>query len=284
MWVIYTIAATLLLSLSTIFAKCGSRRADASVITTLRTLITTACMWAFILINNIYVRFPALNSKSFLYLIISGIVMTGALYCYHISLKSGDVTRVSALEKLSTVLLIIAAIFLYKQTSLYYIRIICTVLIAVGIIIVVTKKSRSNSQWLLFGILSAICTVVAYILATTNIYLGSNLLTLTFLMTISLILALIIMFIRGIQKGISRIPFSEILFIILSGLSAGAAWYCFRNAYYIGNTNTVIAITSMTVATSATLAALFLKEKVSWKSICGILFIITGILMYIFMI
>lgn len=284
MWVIYTIASTLLLSLSTVFAKCGSRRADASVITTLRTLITTACMWAFILINNVNVHFPALNSKSFLYLIISGIIMTGALYCYHISLKNGDVTRVSALEKLSTVLFIIASIFLYKQTSLYYIRIICTVLIAVGIIIVVTKKSRSSAQWLLFGIISAICVTVTYILATTNIYLGSNLLTLTFLMTISLILSLVIMFIRGIQKGISRIPFSEIMFIILSGLSAGAAWYCFRTAYYIGNTNTVIAITSMTVATSATLAALFLKDKVSWKSICGILFIITGILMYIFMI
>lgn len=282
MWVLYTIAATILLSLSTVFARCGSKKADATVITALRTLITVSCMWIFILTNNINVYFPTLNSKSFLYIILAGLTMSASLLCFHISLKHSDVTRATALSKLSALLTIAAAIFVHSKTSTYYVRIICIAIIAVGIILVIAKKSRSQLTWLLTGIVSAIAATATYFLATTGISSKSNLLTLTFLLTIVLIISLIAVFVRGIRHGIRSIPFGEILFIILSGLCAGAAWYCFRNAYYVGNTNTVLAITSMTVATSAALASLFLKEKVSWKAICGILLIIVGLLLSIF--
>lgn len=158
------------------------------------------------------------------------------------------------------------------------------VLIAVGIILVVTKKTRSGGvKWLLYGILSSLAAFAAYILSDKNSATDSTV-SLALMLTVVLVISLIAVFIRGLQRGISRIPVSEFMFIILSGITAGLAWLCFRAAYYSGSHDTVIAVTSMSVAVSAALAALFLKEKVSWKAVCGLLLIITGTLMYVFMI
>ena len=284
MWVLYTIAATLALSLSVVFAKCGSKKADSSVITALRTLVVVIFMWVFIFVNDLDAYIPVIGGTSFLYLILSGLALFGAILCYHISLRSGSVTGVSALEKLTTVLMI-AAIFISKYTADYYIQIICIVLIAVGIILVITKRARSGgSKWILFGILTALASVATYLLADFGVSVKSSILSLTLMLTVVLVASLVAVFIRGLQHGIGKIPMSEFMFIILSGLAAGLGWLCFRTAYIDGHTNTVLAITSMTVATSPALAALFLKEKVSWKSICGILLIITGTLMYVFMV
>ncbi len=284
MWVLYTIAATLLLSLSTVFVKCGSKRADSSVITALRTLVVVIFMWVFIFTNDLDAYIPAIGGTSFLYLILSGLCLFGAILCYHISLRSGSVTGVSALEKLTFVLMI-AALFISKYSSDYYIRIICIVLIAVGIVLVITKRSRSGgNKWILFGILSSIASVATYLLADFGVSIKSNILSLSLMLTVVLVASLIAVFIRGLQHGIGKIPASEFMFIILSGIAAGLCWLCFRTAYYSGHTDTVLAITSMSIATSAALAALFLKEKVSWKAICGILLIVTGTLMYVFMV
>ncbi len=284
MWVLYTIAATLLLSLSTVFVKCGSKRADSSVITALRTLVVVIFMWVFIFVNDIDAYIPAIGGTSFLYLILSGLALFSALLCYHISLRSGSVTGVSALEKLTTVLLI-ATIFISRYASDYYIQIICMTMIVVGIILVITKRSRSGGgKWIIFGILSSLASVVTYLLADFKVSVKSGILSLTLMLTVVLVASLVAVFIRGLQHGIGRIPASEFMFIILSGLAAALSWLCFRTAYHSGHTDTILAITSMSIATSATLAALFLKEKVSWKSICGILLIVTGTLMYVFMV
>lgn len=285
MWILYIIAATLLLSLSTVLAKRGCKRADSGITTALRTLTVAAFMWIYIFANDIQGNISAIDSKSFLYIFLTGICLFVSLLCYHISLKKGSVTGVSALQKLAFVLIIAVSAFAYSQTSKYYIRIICIALIAAGIILVLTQKSHSgNKNWMLFGILSSVVSVLAYSIGTEGISVSSNTLSLTLALSTVLTVSLIAVFIRGLKKGISRIPFVDIIMIVLSGISAGLSWLCFRTAYYEGQTDTVLAIISMSVVTSAIFATLFLKEKVSWKSVCGLMLIITGMLMYILMV
>lgn len=285
MWILYIIAATLLLSLSTVLAKRGGKRADSSITTSLRTLTVVAFMWVFIFANDLQSNISAIDSKAFLYILLTGICLFVSFLCYHISLKKGSVTGVSALQMLTPILIIAVSAFTYSQTSKYYIRIICIALIAAGIILVLTQKSHSgNKNWMFFGILSSIAAVLAYSIGTEGISVSSNILSLTLILSAVLTVSLIAVFIKGLKKGISRIPFGEIMMIVLSGISAGLSWLCFRTAYYTGQASTVFAIISMSVATSAVFATLFLKEKVSWKSVCGLLLIITGMLMYIFMV
>ncbi len=281
MWVMYAIAAVLLLSLSTVFLKHGAKRTDASVVTALRTLVVVTFMWVFIISNDFTVRLPSIGSSSFLYIFLTGVALFAAFLSFHISLKNSDVTRATALKSISTVLMMASACFMHQNTDNYYLRIICMVLITLGILLAVAKKSRSNNKWLLYGILSALGFLATYILGN-EITAVSGLISLTLVLTVVLIVSLIAVFIRGIQRGIGKVSASELMFILLSGLAAALSWLCFRTAIYDGDFNTTLAIMGASVATSAALGSLFLKEKVSWKTISGILLIITGTLVYIF--
>ncbi len=280
MWIMYAIASVVLLSLSTVFLKHGAKRTDASMVTALRTFVVVAFMWIFIISNDFTVKLPSIGSSSFLYIFLTGVALLTALLCFHISLKNSDVTRATALKSLGSVLMMAAACFVHQNTENYYLRIICMVLITAGILFAVAKKSRSNN-WLLFGILSAVATLITYILGN-EITAVSGLISLVLVLTVVLIVSLIAIFIRGMQRGIGKISASELMFILLSGLAAALSWLCFRTAIYDGDFQTTLAIMGASVATSAGFGSLFLKEKLSWKSICGILLIITGTLVYIF--
>lgn len=280
MWIMYAIASTVLLALSTVFLKHGAKRTDASIVTALRTFAVVTFMWIFIISNDFTVKIPSIGSSSFLYIFITGVAFFAALLCFHISLKSSDVTRATSLKGLSSVLMMAAACFVHGHTENYYLRIICMVLITVGILFAIAKKSGSN-KWLLYGILSSVSTLAAYILGS-KITAVSGLICLILVLTVVLIVSLIAVFIRGIQRGIGRVSASELMFILLSGIAAALSWLCFRTAIYDGDFQTTLAIMGASVAVSAGFGSLFLKEKVTWKTVSGILLIITGALVYIF--
>ena len=280
MWIMYAVASAILLSLSNVFLKHGAKRTDASIVTALRTFVVVTFMWVFIISNDFTVKLPSVGSSSFLYVFLTGIAFFVALLCFHISLKNSDVTRATSLKSLGSVLMMAAACFVHGYTENYYLRIICMTLITIGILFAVAKKSGS-SKWLLYGILSSIATLATYILGS-EITAVSGLICLTLVLTVVLIVSLIAVFIRGIQRGIGKVSAGELMFILLSGVTAALSWLCFRTAIYEGDFQTTLAIMGTSVATSAGLGSLFLKEKVSWKTISGILLIITGTLVYIF--
>lgn len=280
MWIMHAIASTVFLSLSSVFLKHGARRTDASIVTALRTFAVVTFMWIFVISNDFTVRLPSIGSSSFLYIFLTGIAFFTALLCFNISLKNSDVTRATSLKTLGSVLMMAAACFVHGYTENYYLRIICMVLITVGILFAIAKKSSSN-KWLLFGILSAVAILATYILGS-EITAVSGLICLTLILTVVLIVSLIAVFIRGIQRGIGRISASELMFILLSGVAAALSWFCFRTAIYDGDFQTTLAIIGASVATSAAFGSLFLKEKVTWKTVSGILLTITGTLVYIF--
>ena len=112
MWILNTIAATLLLSLSTIFLKCKTKRTDASVVTALRTLIVAIFMWIALLTDDKVSSLSSVSGDDWLYLLLTALAMTIGLICYHISLKNGSATGVTALSR-SVQLIIIFENHLY---------------------------------------------------------------------------------------------------------------------------------------------------------------------------
>ncbi len=283
MWVVYALISSISLSLSVVFAKCGSKRADASIVTCLRTLVTVIFMWAVLFINGTVGKLSVVSGTDIVYMIFGGILLCLGLIFYHTSLKSGTVTGVTALERLTSLLMILVGIFLYGETSMLYIKIICVIISAIGIILIVTKTKRGGGKWLLYGILAVVAFVGTTVLLQTGVSVPSTNVLLTLTFTVVLTVSLISVFIRGLQKGLGRVPASEFMFNILSGLTAGGAWYCYNNAAYSDMTGTS-AIVGMSILVSAGLSSLFLKEKISWKAICGLLLITVSTLMYEFMV
>ena len=284
MWIAYSIGTAVLLALSALFAKCGVKRAHPTVVTSLRTLVIAIFAWVVFFTSGSS-GFSAISGTSFLYIALTGAAFAAAMICYHSALKKGDLVRVSALEKAASFLMMLVAVVLYNHTSLLYIRIITMALLAVGIILMLTKKSRSGSGTvILYGMLYAVAAVASHVLDSTGINVRNSALSLALILSVVLIVSLVSSFVCGLSGGTGRLPMSELLFTRLSGISAGVAWLGYRYAISSGNSATVTVIISMSFAVSVGLASLFLKEKVSWKTVCGMLLIAVGILMYEFMI
>ena len=277
MWILNTIAATLLLSLSTIFLKCKTKRTDASVVTALRTLIVAIFMWIALLTDDKVSSLSSVSGDDWLYLLLTALAMTIGLICYHISLKNGSATGVTALSRSVQLIIMILLIAIFDCTSLLYLRIICIILIAAGIMLAITKKQRSGGQWILFGLLASIAVSTAFIF---NSSIQQQALTSVLTVTAILLFSLTAVFIKCLQHGIGKIPLNEFIFIIISGVCSGGAWLFYQFANSDASTTNLTAIISMSLITTAVLSAMLTREKISWKTVCGILLITTGTLLY----
>ncbi len=283
MWVVYSAATAILLALSSLFAKSGLKRAHPTVVTSLRTLVVAIFAWVIFFTDSSTNSFSLLTGTNILYIALTGAAFSAAMICYHFALKKGSLVRASAFEKMTSLLIILTFILLYNHTSLLYIRIICVVLLAIGIILMLANKSKAgNGTVTLYGCLFSVASTAAYILDATGVNVKNGNLSLSLILTVTLIVSLISSFISGLQSGVGRLQFGDLIFLILSGFSAGLAWICYGSAMSYGDGAVVSVIVAMSFAATVGLGSLFLKEKVSWKTICGMLLIAVGTLLYKF--
>lgn len=71
------------------------------------------------------------------------------------------------------------------------------------------------------------------------------------------------------------------LFLILSGLAAGASWLCYYKALQIGEASKAVPIDKLSVVITLILAFVFLHEKFTIKSLIGCVLIGAGTLVMV---
>ena len=96
-----------------------------------------------------------------------------------------------------------------------------------------------------------------------------------------LALSWLMVFVTGVQSGISEINKRNWMFLILSGLATGASWLCYYKALQIGEASKVIPIDKMSVVLTLILAFIFLHEQFTAKTLVGIIFLTTGTILMI---
>ena len=136
-------------------------------------------------------------------------------------------------------------------------------------------------MWFVFALLSAVFAALTSILAKVGIEgVNSNLATAirTFVV---LIMSWGMVFITNTQGGIVDISKRSWLFLILSGLATGASWLCYYKALQAGDVSKVVPIDKLSVIITMVLAALFLHEKFTPKSIIGCILIGVGTLLMV---
>ena len=88
-------------------------------------------------------------------------------------------------------------------------------------------------------------------------------------------------FLTNTQVGIAEISRKSWLFLILSGLATGASWLCYYRAIQIGEVSKVVPIDKLSVVITLVMAAVFLHEKFTPKSVIGCLLIGAGTLVMV---
>lgn len=136
-------------------------------------------------------------------------------------------------------------------------------------------------MWFVFALLSAIFAAATSILAKVGIEdVNSNLAT-AIRTIVVLAAAWGMVFITGAQSGISEIPRKSWIFLILSGLATGASWLCYYRALQLGEASKVAPIDKLSVVITVILAALFLHEQLTPKTLIGCGLIAAGTLVMV---
>lgn len=136
-------------------------------------------------------------------------------------------------------------------------------------------------MWFVYALLSAVFAALTSILAKVGIDgVNSNLAT-AIRTVVVVAMAWGMVFITNTQGGLSEIPRKSWIFLILSGLATGGSWLCYYRAVQLGEVSKVAPIDKLSVVFTMVLAAIFLHEELTVKTIIGCLLIAAGTLIMV---
>ena len=283
MWVLFALGSALFAGLTSVLAKCGIRKTDSDAATAIRTIVVLIFSWLMVWIVGSAPTITTLSTKTWVFLILSGLATGASWLCYFRALQLGNVNKVVPIDKSSTVLTILLAIvFLGEPVSWF--KCIAVILIGIGTFMMIEKKADSGEnpekkRWLLYAVLSAVFASLTSILGKIGIDgVESNLGT-AIRTCVVLVMAWLIVFIKGKQHTLKAIPQNELGFICLSGLATGASWLCYYKALQDGLASVVVPIDKLSILVSIGFSALVFKEHLSKKAAFGLALIVVGTLM-----
>lgn len=281
-WLFMAILSAVFAGITSILAKCGIRKTDSDVATALRTVVVLIFSWVMVLIVGSADTAAAIDTKSLIFLILSGGATGASWICYFKALSMGDVNKVVPIDKSSTVLSVLMAIIFFQETVHLPVKLAGTALLGIGILLMVEKKQTrqraSDGKWVIYAVLSAVFASLTSILAKVGINgVESNLGT-AIRTGVVLVMAWGIVFAKGKQDQIRAIDRRELVFIALSGLATGASWLCYYYAIQNGIVSVVVPIDKMSILVTVILSYFVFREKLSKKAMLGLGLMLAGTL------
>ena len=283
MWLVFATGSAFFAGLTSILAKCGIRKTDSTVATALRTIAVLIMAILMTMITGSWSGITNISGKTWLFLVLSGLATGGSWLCYFRALQVGDVNKVVPVDKSSTVLTMALA-FIFLHESISPLKCICMVMILAGTLLMIEKKKTdspgSNSaKWLPYAILSAVFAALTSILGKIGIDGVSSDLGTAIRTAVVLVMAWVVVFVKGKQHTIREIPKNELGFICLSGLATGASWLCYYKALQEGPASVVAPIDKLSILVTILFSYLVFHEKLSKKSALGLAVLVGGTLL-----
>lgn len=284
MWILFAFGSAVFAGLTAILAKCGIRKTDSDAATAIRTIIVLIFSWIMVLITGSIGTIGSLSSKTWMFLILSGIATGASWLCYFKALQLGDVNKVVPIDKSSTILTIILA-FIFLGEPITPVKGIAVVLIGIGTFMMIQKKETvdepekaKGGSWLIYALLSTVFASLTAILGKVGIEgvesnLGSAIRT-----CVVLVMAWVLVFVKGKQHTIREIPKNELGFICLSGLATGGSWLCYYRALHDGMASVVVPIDKLSILVSIAFSYIVFRERLTKKAVVGLCMIVAGTL------
>ena len=280
MWLTAAVFSAVFAALTAILAKCGIRKTDSDVATAIRTAVVLVFSWIMVFISGSAGLISQISAKSLIFLTLSGIATGASWICYFKALSLGDVNKVVPIDKSSTVLTVLLAIICFGETEHLAVKLIGTALLGVGTLLMVEKKQTENSAsgkgYLLYAVGSAVFAAATSILAKVGISgVESNLAT-AIRTAVVLVMAWLIVIIKGKLPQLKTLDKKELGFIALSGIATGGSWLCYYYAIQNGVVSVVVPIDKMSLLPTVIFSYFVFKEKLSKKAALGLALMLAG--------
>lgn len=282
LWLVMAVLSAVFAGLTSILAKCGIRKTDSDLATALRTIVVLIFSWIMVFVVGSAGSVTGIDGRSLLFLILSGLATGGSWICYFKALSMGDVNKVVPIDKSSTILTVVLAIILFGETNHLAVKLTGTALLAVGVFLMIEKKNptakETKALWLPYAVGSAVFAALTSILAKVGISgVESNLGT-AIRTTVVLVMAWLIVFLKGKQTQLRTLDGKELGFITLSGFATGGSWLCYYYAIQNGTVSVVVPIDKLSIVVSILFSYFVFREKLGKKAMAGLLLMVLGTL------
>lgn len=136
MWLLFAILSAVFAAATAILAKIGIDGVDSNLATAIRTIVVLVMAWAMVFLTNSAGGISSISTRSWIFLILSGLATGASWLCYFYAIKIGDVSKVVPIDKCSLVLTIIFAV-IFLGEALTWKTVVGSVLLLAGALVMV---------------------------------------------------------------------------------------------------------------------------------------------------
>lgn len=279
LWLFFALGSAFFAGVTAILAKIGIENVNSTLATAVRTVVVLIFSWLMVFIVGSQGGIADITGRTLLFIVLSGLATGASWLCYFRALQLGDVNKVAPIDKSSTVLTILLAfIFLGEPVSLP--QGVGVVAIGAGTLLMISKKEIAgevkSNNWLIYALLSALFASLTSIFGKIGVENVESNLGTAIRTVVVLVMAWLMVFITGEQKGIKRISRRSWLFLILSGIATGASWLCYYRALQDGPASVVVPIDKLSILVTIIFSGVVLHEKLTRRAAVGLVLIIIG--------
>ena len=134
-WQFWAVLSAVFAALTAIFAKVGVENVNSDFATFIRTIVILATLAFILLVTGQFQSPGSISSRTYLFLLLSGLATGASWICYFRALKIGEAAKVAPIDKLSVVLVAMFGV-LFLGEKLTAPNWLGVALIAVGAILV----------------------------------------------------------------------------------------------------------------------------------------------------
>lgn len=280
MWLFFALGSAFFAGITAVLAKIGIEHVNSTLATALRTVVVLAFSWLMVFVVGSQGGIAQISGTTLLFLVLSGLSTGASWLCYFKALQLGDVNKVAPIDKSSTVLTILLAfIFLGEPVSIP--QALGVVGIGVGTLLMIAKKEVEDSKphskaWLVYAFLSAVFASLTSIFGKIGVENVESNLGTAIRTIVVLVMAWVMVFVTGEQKGIRSIGKKSWMFLFLSGITTGLSWLCYYRALQDGPASVVVPIDKLSILVTIVFSWIVLKEKLTPKAAVGLVLILAG--------
>ncbi|QHT67358.1 EamA family transporter [Rhodocytophaga rosea] len=143
MWIVFALLAALSAAIVVILSKVGIKNLDSSLGFAIQSLPILLVSWSVVIFQGNLADVTRLEKRTWIYLIIAGILTCVSSLLTFRALKLGNASQVSPLERISLVFVIILSIIFLKERVNWQI-ILGAVLMAAGAILITLAGSATK--------------------------------------------------------------------------------------------------------------------------------------------
>lgn len=114
-WFVFALLSAVFAALTSVFAKIGIENVDSNLATAIRTVVVVALAWGIVFATGKHTGIADITAKSWLFLVLSGLMTGLSWMCYYHALQIGEASKVVPVDKFSVVISMVLAFWILKE-------------------------------------------------------------------------------------------------------------------------------------------------------------------------